>query len=148
MADTITAANAVFQLILLEVFGGAPQTLQQYAADAAFDSEELAPTITEMGVDGFMAIGYNPQPFVQGISLQANSSSGVVFDEWSNFQRLTQEAISAQGFIILPGIKKKFTLINGALTGYVPVPSVGRMLQARKFKITWGNYLPVPYSAG
>lgn len=146
MANTITAANAVYSLTILGILQG-PQVLQQYAADAAFDSTPINPVVVEMGIDAFMAQGYNPQPYAQGISLMANSISGAVFDAWATFMRTMKEAFPAQGVIILPSIQTKFLMINGALTDYQPVPNVARTLQPRKFTITWENFTAVPYSA-
>ena len=78
---SLTAANAVITLTIAGVFN-AGQQLQQFAADDVFSVEQVTPTETLMGVDGFLSGGRTPVPVPWTISLQADSPSNFIFEQW------------------------------------------------------------------
>lgn len=140
---TITSANSVYMLSVAGLFP-APQRLQGFAADDAFSTEQVQPAEVVMGVDGRMSAGYLPTMTPQTISIQADSESNFIFDEWQAKSRAIGEVFWAQALITLPGIGRSWTLTNGILTGYTPIPDAKKVLQARTFSITWENVSAVP----
>ena len=48
----------------------------------------------------------------------------------------------AEGIIILKSIGKKWTMTNGFLTAYQPIPDAAKTLRARRFGITWNKMFP------
>jgi hypothetical protein len=140
---TITAANAVFMLAVTNLFD-APQQLQGFAADDVFSHALVAPVETLMGVDGFLSGGWTPQPKVQTIALQADSVSNLIFDTWYNAQEQQREAYIANAHITLPSIQKTFTCVQGFLTNYPPMADARRILQPRRFTITWQGIVGAP----
>lgn len=140
---SITAANAAFAITIPGVFS-APQLLQQYSADDIFDNEQMKPAEVQMGVDGVLATGFVYVPMVQRVTFMANSPSVDIFDQWWTFQQTLQDIYQALATITLNSIGKKWSLINGSLTGYNPMPSAGRVLKPRQFEITWEKVIPQP----
>lgn len=141
---TLTAANAVY---LLSVRGLYPiaQLLQGYSADAAFDTEASVPTEVQIGVDGIMSAGFVPFLTVQSISLQADSNSVLVFENWLAAMKSAREVMYADATISLPSVQRKYTLTKGSLTSVPSIPGTRKVLQPRSFAITWGNIDPAPF---
>ena len=133
---TITAANAVFMISVANLFD-APQQLQGFAADDIFSHALVAPVETLMGVDGILSGGWTPQPKVQTVALQADSPSNYFFDTWYAAQEQLREVYLAQAHITLSSIDRTFTCVQGFLTNYPPMADARRVLQPRRFTITW-----------
>ena len=81
---TITSTNSVIQLSVNLVYPNAQQ-LQGYSADDVFDIEEIDVAETSMGIDGLLSGGLIYVEIPWSISLQSNSPSCAVFDNWYNF---------------------------------------------------------------
>jgi hypothetical protein len=79
MAYDITAANAVFTITVAGLYN-APITLQNFAADQAWDTAEQNCAETEMSVDGYLNTGWTPAPVDQVIHFSAGSESVLVFE--------------------------------------------------------------------
>lgn len=80
MADyDITAANSVFTITVPGLYN-APITLQNYAADRAFETEARELAETAMSIDGYLNAGWVPNPVTQTIALAASSESALVFE--------------------------------------------------------------------
>lgn len=137
----ITSANATF-LITVPSILPVPTQLQGFAADDIFDFDEVAASEVLMGVDGVLSGGmvYVPKP--QNIMLQADSASNAVFDAWYQLQQINSAVYAAQGNVLLSGISTTFALSNGILTRYKPVPDAKRLLQPRRYQITWQKVVP------
>lgn len=140
---TITAANAAITLVIDGVFGSGQQ-LQGFAADDIFSTEQISPTDTIMGVDGFLSGGRVPNPIAWSISLQADSPSQFVFDNWYQTQQLIGETVIASGIVTLPAISMSYSLVKGFLTRYSPITDARRVLQPRRFTITWESVFGIP----
>ena len=140
---TITAANAVFMLSVSNLFP-APLQLQGFAADDVFSHALVAPVETLMGVDGILSGGWTPQPKVQTIALQANSPSNLIFDTWYAAQEQQREAYIANAHITLASIGRGFYCVQGFLTNYPPMADARRILQPRRFTITWQSINGAP----
>lgn len=145
MANTITAANAIFTLTIPGVFA-APQQLQGFSADDIFSTSPIKPNEVSMGVDGILSGGRVFVPVTQEISLQANSQSKQLFDNWNAAEQTIIDSIVAQGVVALPSLGQKWVLTNGFLTTYVIMPDAGRILKPVKYEITWGSVIPQAYT--
>lgn len=133
---SITGANSTFTLSISGLFP-TPVQLQGYATDDAFATESLTPSETLMGVDGILSGGFVFVEVKQTISIQADSPSADIFDQWYSAQQQIQDVFTATGLIMLPSLRKKYSMVKGFLTTYPPLPDVKKLLQPRKFGITW-----------
>lgn len=139
----ITSADAVltlFQPILFPI----PQRIQQFATDDIYDTDQIKPTEALIGVDGFASFGFVNVLIVQNYSLQADSGSISFFETIFGQQYQARTVYPVSGTIRLPSLGKKYTMTNGALTGYKPAPDAKRTLQPMRFQITWQSVLPSP----
>lgn len=136
MAGSITAANAIFQLYIPDVFSS-PQQLQGFAADDIFDTDDQELVQAQMGVDGQLSAGFVFVETKQSITLQADSASNDVFDQWNGAQQAALDAFPASAVIVLPAIGKKWQMTRGFLTSFKPIPGAGKVLKPRRFMITW-----------
>lgn len=136
MAGSITAANAIFQLFIPDIFP-APQQLQGFSTDDIFDTEDQQSVQTQMGVDGLLSAGFVFVEVKQSITLMPNSPSNDVFDQWNASQLAALDSFPASAVVILPAIGKKWQMTRGFLTSYKPIPGAGQVLKPRKFGITW-----------
>lgn len=140
---SITSANSVFTLSVATLFS-VPQQLQGYAADDAFTTAALKAAETMMGVDGFLSGGFVFVAIEQGITLQADSPSNALFDQWYAAQTQVKDIYNAAATIQLPSLGVKFTMTKGFLTDYTIIPDAKRVLQPRKYGITWQSAIPAP----
>ena len=138
MAKTITSANAIIVLSIPVVFP-APQRIQGFSADDIFGTDQIDSAEVMMGLDGYLSAGFVFQPIKQNYTLQADSDSNDVFDQWWQAQQNLRDAIECQGNISLVSIGKKYALTRGFLTGYPPAPDGGKTLKPRKYTITWNE---------
>jgi hypothetical protein len=143
---TITAANAVFMIAIPTLYD-TPQQLHGFAADDIFSHALVAPVETLMGVDGYLSGGWTPQPKVQTIALQADSRSNDLFDNWYAAQEAAREVLVADAHITLQSVSRAFHCVKGFLTNYPPMADARRILQPRRFSITWQSITTVPLSA-
>jgi hypothetical protein len=141
----ITSANAIYALSVADLFA-TPLQLQGFSADNVFGTEPLASAETSMGIDGFLSAGFVYVPVVQSIELQADSPSGDIFDQWWQASQIAQSIFPAQGIVTLLSIGKKWTLQNGILTTFPPIPDAQKTLRPRRFGITWERVFPAPVS--
>jgi len=140
---TITAANSVYMLSVLDLFP-VPQRLEGYAADAAFETESAETAEVVMGVDGNMSAGYVPYVTKQTISIMPDSPSSALFEAWAQAQKTAREVYVANAMITLPSINRAYIMTKGILTNFVSIPGTRKVLQARSFSITWNHVAPVP----
>lgn len=141
MPGTITAANAVFTLAVNGVFNVAQQ-LQQFSADDVFDTEAVESAEIMMGVDGHLSAGFVFVAVKQSITLQADSPSNLIFEAWQQAQKTARDLFFAQGGVILPSVGRAYTMTRGVLTSYPPIPDAKKVLQPRKYGITWESVSP------
>ena len=133
---SITSANSTYSLIINSVYPAA-QILRGYAADDAFSVDAVEKAQVVMGVDGRQSAGYVFTPVVQTISLMPDSPSLEIFSNWINAMDAIREILTCSANISLPAIGKKYTLSNGVLVNYKPIPDVKKVMQAIPFKISW-----------
>ena len=141
---TLTAANSVILLSVQGLFN-TPVQLQGYAADDVFDIEDLTTAETMMGVDGKLSAGWVPQPIVQSFSLQADSDSVAFFEQWYQAQQRVREVYAASGSTSLPAVGRKYSMRKGILTKYNAAPAGKKVLQPRRFTVTWEAISAAPF---
>jgi hypothetical protein len=142
MGLTLTAANSIIQITVAGV-GGA--TLAGFAADDIFNTPSIAPTETVMGVDGNLSGGFTFREIKQDYSIMPdNPATNDLFTQWQQQQQSQQDAFTANGIAIVPGLLQKWIMTKGFLTGFPPVPSAGKLYKARKFEITWERVNSAP----
>lgn len=133
---SLTAATATIMLSVTGLFP-VPQSIAGFSADnvMANDPQDIAQT--QMGVDGKLSGGFVFVEYKWNISLQADSPSVDFFEQWYAAQRLLKDVFTANGLVILKSINKKWIMTNGFLTTFPPMPDAGKILQPRRFGITW-----------
>lgn len=136
MAKTLTAANSVIMLTVEGLFD-TPVQLQGFAADDIFDTDQLESAETVMGVDGKLSAGWVPAAVKQNFTLQADSDSLPFFETWYSSQQAIRELYIARGSIYLPAVGRKYAMNRGFLTNHSATASAKKILQPRKFMITW-----------
>jgi hypothetical protein len=122
----------------------APQQLQGFSADEIFgaDPQEIAEAV--MGLDGILSAGYVFVPIRQHITLQADSASNDVFDNWVAAQQAQKDVYFGNAIITLPSLQKKWTMTNGVLATFPPIPDAARTLRPRRYSIVWQVASPAP----
>ena len=138
MAKTLTSANSVFTLAIDDLYPVA-QKLEGYSTDDAFSMDASAVTETQVGVDGHVGHGFVFNPVKQNITLQANSPSTKIFDDWYNAMQAAREVYTCSAVIYIPSIRKKYTLTKGALSEYSPMPGAKKILEPLRYSITWSS---------
>ena len=133
---TITAANAAITFTVPGLFD-TPFTLQGFAADDIFDTDDVDNVELSMGLDSKLSAGWSPKEVVQKFMMQANSVTLDRINQWAEAERTGQEKLPCSGSVTLPSIGKKFALTNGYLTKYKPMPGAKKKLEPVPFTITW-----------
>ena len=144
MTKTLTAANSVILLAIPSLFPVAQQ-LQGFSAEDIFDTDQLDTAETMMGVDGKLSAGWIPKEIKQTFTLQADSDSIAFFETWYAAQQRVRELYAASGTVTLPAVGRKFVMTKGFLTGHSALPKAAKVLQPRKFTITWEALTASPF---
>lgn len=140
---SLTAANSIITLTIPGVFS-TPQQLQQYSVDDVADVETLVVAETLMGVDGHLSGGYVFNKVKYMYTLQADSPSVFVFDQWKLAQDSQLDTFPANGLLVLKSLGTKWDWTRGFLTEWKPAPDVKKILQPRRFAIEWESVTPQP----
>lgn len=143
MARTLTSANSSLVISVPGVFAN-PQVIQGYATDDAWDTENVKPNETMMGVDGNLSGGHTPYPVPLKIVLQADSDSVDVFDIWRQAEDAADEAFQASATLTVPGSQKVYSYIKGFLTSTKPSPNAKKVLGPQNFEITFQQVIASP----
>lgn len=140
---TLTSANAVLTLSIAGVYS-APQIIQGFAADDAFDSDSAVQSETVMGVDGKLSAGKVFNAYKMTIHLQPDSPSLAIFETWRNYQDGAVDVFRADGSIVIPGVGRNYQLQKGFLSSAPAFPGVKKILAPVAFEITWERIVPTP----
>lgn len=132
---TLTVANAIITLTVAGVFS-APQTLQQFSADDIFSTDTIEPVETAMGVDGILSAGFVFVPIKWSVSLQANSPSNAVFDQWYAAQIAASDVFAGTVSVTLLSLGSTWDLTTAFLSSYPPLPDAAKIAKPRKFGLT------------
>lgn len=139
----ITSATTVLILsvpLLLPV----PQQLQGWSTDDIFSTARVTPVETMMGLDGTLSGGFIPTEKKMEIVLMAGASDNDFFDAWQAGQEAALAALAAFGMLTLPALGRAFVLNHGYLTGYPPMADGKKVLQPRRYEITWESIVGSP----
>ena len=134
----LTSANSEFMLSINDLYP-VPQKLQGYSSDDAFTTDSVAITETQVGVDGFVGHGLVFNPVKQTIVLQANSPSLKVFEDWYNAMQAAREVYECSAVILLPSVRKKYTLTEGTLAETTLILGAKKILEPARFTISWAS---------
>jgi len=143
MAKSLTGANSVILLSIPPLYAIAQQ-LQRFAADDVTDIDPVKPAEILTGVDAKMSAGWVYVPVIQKITLQADSDSNSIFENWYASNEAAQDIYFAQGILRLPAVQRSYVLTNGVLTSHKPSPDVKKLLQPRVYEITWESVVAAP----
>lgn len=134
--STLTAANSSFAIVIPGVYN-APVNINGYATDDAFAIEDIEKVEARMGVDGKASFGYKFELYQQDVTLQGDSASFDIFNNWQIAMDVAREVITASSTIIIPSIGYKYVFTNGTMTRFKAFPDAKKVLQTTKFRITW-----------
>lgn len=140
---SITSANSVLLLAISGLYT-TPQQIQGFTADDISDFASISPAEVSMGLDGRLSAGYVPVAIVQSITLQADSPSIMLFEAWFAAQQAARDVYFANGIVQYPAVSRSYVMTAGVLTGYAPLSDAKKMLQPRKFSITWQTIVGAP----
>lgn len=133
---TITSANTVFTLAIAGIIP-APVQLQGFTADDVFDIERIAVGQSTMGIDGKLSAGFVFSEVPQSITLQADSDSNDLFEEWYRQEKLNKDKFFAKGMVMFPSLGMGYVLTKGALIEYQPASNPKKTMSPRTFLIHW-----------
>lgn len=134
--STITSANSSFALVVPGVYNSGTN-IKGYATDDAFAIEDVERVEARMGIDGKASYGYKFELYQMDVTLQGDSPSYDVFNNWQTAMDATREVITASATIIIPSIGKKGIFTNGVMTRFKPLPDAKKTLQTTRFRLTW-----------
>ena len=141
--STLTTANSSLYIVVRGLFP-IPQKIEGYATDDSFAVEDVNPSQLEMGVDGKLSAGYVPYPTPLVIMLQADSPSIPMFDTVLAAQVANKELFIFDATLNIPGLGNKYAMVKGYLGDMTPAPTGKKILQPRKFSITFEGFTPSP----
>ena len=141
--NSITAANATLMLSVAGLFN-TPVQITGFDVDDVYDVEGIENAETKMGVDGTLSAGFIFVPIKQNFTIQADSASVAFFEAWYAAEQQKAEKYWASGTTTLPGISRVYQSLQGVLSNYSPLSSAKKVLQPRKFMITWQSVTGAP----
>lgn len=140
---SLTGANASIMLSVPGLFS-TPQKLQGFSTDDVFDVDQIKLAETLMGVDGMLSGGFVWEATQQTFTLQSDSPSVFVFDQWVAAIKSASDTLTGSATVVLLGISTKWSCKVGYLTQYPPMPSVGKLIKPRKYTVMWQTVTPAP----
>src|SRR5678816_2279150 len=126
MAGTLTVANSSMVLRIADLFDTGI-ALQGYAADEVFSAEPATHIETMMGIDGRLSGGWVPSERTVNISLNGDSDSNFIFEEWAGAQRQRRDAMIATLIVTIFSINRVYTCTYGFLRTYSSLPDARRI---------------------
>ena len=81
---------------------------------------------------------------LKSISIQADSASNLFFEAWHAAEQTAREKFRANAQIVLASVGMVYTCSNGVLTHYTVIADAKKVLQPRKYGITWESVVGVP----
>lgn len=145
VADSISGSTGISSLGTLSGLIGVPQQIEGWSADNAFSIDAQQTAMVIQGVDGKTHFGWVPHLVPFNVSLMPDSDSQDYLENLVTAQDLMRETLMITGTLIIPAISKKYSLTNGALTSYTPIPSHQRVLAAQGMTITFSSITPAAY---
>jgi len=140
----ITSANAVLYLAAPLAGLVVPQQMQGWAVDDLIDVEPMKVTETMRGADGLLSAGFVFGDPKFTLNLMADSPSAAFFDALVAFMTANVMVAPMYGTLTYPSIGQSWALNKGFIPDYMWAPSGKRMLQPRKFPLTWESIVIGP----
>lgn len=140
---TLTGASCILTLAVPGLFNS-PVLIQGFAADDVFSTDDQEIAETTMGVDGILSGGFVHVAVKQTIALQSDSPSIAFFETWAAQQRVALDTYTANGTANIVSTARSYVMTKGFLSTVKSVPDVKKLLQPRRFAITWQNIRSVP----
>jgi hypothetical protein len=134
--STITTANSSFAIAIPGVYNS-PVNINGYATDDAFAIEDIEKVEARMGVDGKASFGYKFELYQHDVTLQGDSASFDIFNNWQIAMDAAREVLKASATIVIPSIGYKYVFTNGTMTRFKAFPDAKKVLQTTKFRLTW-----------
>jgi len=138
---TLTSANSVLMLTVPGLYD-TPQQIQGYAADNIFSVGQVSSAETSMGLDGILSSGWIPQIKAMTITLQANSETVPVMEQWVSSQEQARENYGCSLTVSIPALGIAYSCTNGFLTSQTLLPDAGKKLAPRSFVLSFGSIQP------
>ena len=142
--STITSANSSLAIAVANLYTS-PQTISGFAADDMFTADALDMAEVVMGADGTLSSGFVFNPVPMTITIMPTSPSLPIFENWASAQRTAREVYVASATIVMPGIRRKYTLKNGTLRTARVFPDNRKTLQPIPFVIVWESVIGEAY---
>lgn len=140
---SISSTNITFMLGVWGLYT-VPQQIQGFADDDVFEFDDINIAENHMGVDGKLSSGLLFEAHPQNITLQADSASNQFFDAWIAAELAQRDKYTAHGIITMPAINYSYVLTNGFLTQHSVMAGAKKVLQPRKYVITWEKVFGAP----
>lgn len=134
----ITSADAAVILTVDGLYSQVP--IQGFASDDMFDTDTVTNAETMMGADGNFVAGFVFNPIIFNISLLPSSASNGVFETWYAQENALGTKLNCSLIARLQSIGRSYSFTNGVLTSAPPTPSAKRVLQSRRYVITFGKF--------
>lgn len=127
MAATLTVANSTLSITVEALFPQA-QRIRGYAADDAYDFENVENGEYSMGIDGKLSAGFvfNEIPFT--FTLQPDSPSLAMFEQAYQYEVSNRTKLELNITLALPSVSKRYDLVTGYMRQY-KAPSGKKILQ-------------------
>lgn len=136
MAGTLTVANSSIVLVVADLFPSGV-AIQGYSTDEVFSAEPATHIETMMGVDGRLSGGWVPSERTVNITLMGDSDSNFIFEEWGGAQKQRRDAMLSTLIVTVFAISRVYTCTYGFLRTYSSMPDGRRILQPRRYSITF-----------
>lgn len=133
---TITAATATVFLTVDGLFSSAQQ-IQGFGTDSMIETDDVAPGVAEMGVDGRLSVGWVPTPKVVKLTLAADSPSRDLMEDWIQAQDQQREVLPCNLVVNMPAIGRTYTYSRGVITAGRTQPNAGKTLAPAAYAITF-----------
>ena len=100
-------------------------------------ADSLRPVEAKIGVDGKKSSGFTPYLVKMLIHIQADSPANQIFDQWNGALQAARDDLTCSGSIWSPSLGQAWSLNNGSLTRFKPVPDAKKIFEARTYEITF-----------
>lgn len=137
----LTSVNSVLMLSIAGLYPTAQQ-IQGFATDDAFSSDEVDTAETKMGVDGKMSSGYTPFITPLKVTLQGDSPSMIIFENWLSAQKAARDVYIGAATIYIPSVGRKYAFTNGVLVKAPSMPSVKKLIEQVSYTIDFERCEP------
>jgi len=141
--STLSNSNSVLMLQVTGLFP-VPIEIQGFSVDDMFTVPDVVSGEFMMGVDGKLSYGYVPYEVPLELTLQADSESNLIFDTLIGAESISKDKYRIDFTILVQGTSTLYVFTNGALGTHSPIPAGKKVLQPRKFSMTYESIKAMP----